>query len=131
MGAGIFGIWLGVFFYIYTRFIDLIVLMDTFVGKLYIHYPLQQGLILGAFAGIMSGIAIAIAIWYFEISTLQKGSLTGCCAMIGTIFLIYMMLMSFDISEIGQILFLIKVFLVFLIPAALTGLVLTAISKNL
>jgi hypothetical protein len=138
-GAIIFGTGLAIFFMVYIRIYGNLRLSHSFAfGGIYVNQPLLEGLALGAIAGILPGLLTGALVGYLNVSTLQKGAGVGLTAM-GAAFLVVYVLFVFLLRSsnpiglihglTGDFPYLLRIFLIFIIPAMATGTAMTAVSR--
>jgi len=137
-GAIIFGTGLAIFFMVYIRIYGNLMLADSFYGATYVHHPLQEGFILGAIAGILPGLFTGALVGYLNASTLQKGAGIGLIAMGAALVVLYLLFeyllrdanplrLVYDLKK--DFPYLLRIFLIFIIPAMVTGITMTGVSR--
>jgi ABC-type uncharacterized transport system permease subunit len=137
-GAIIFGTGLAIFFIVYIRIYGNLMLSDSFYGATYVHHPLQEGFILGAIAGILPGLFIGVLVGCLNVSNLQIGAGIGLVAM-GAAFVVLYLLFEYLLREANRLRLvsdlkedfphLVRIFLIFIIPAMAAGTAVTAVSR--
>lgn len=137
-GAIIFGTGLAIFFIAYIRIYGNLRLADSFYGATYVHHPLQEGFIFGAIAGILPGLLTGAIVGYLNTSTPQKGAGIGLAAMAAAFVVLYLLFevllrdvnsysLYYDLRD--DFPYLVRIFLIFIIPATATGIAMTAVSR--
>jgi ABC-type uncharacterized transport system permease subunit len=137
-GAIIFGTGLAIFFMVYIRIYGNLMLSDSFYGATYVHHPLQEGFIFGAIAGILPGLFAGALVGYLNTTSLQKGAGIGLIALGAASVVLYLLFevllrdvnsysLYYDLKD--DFPYLLRIFLIFIIPAMLTGTAVTAVSR--
>jgi hypothetical protein len=139
LAALFYGPFLALFFSIYDRMFGSFQLADSFFGAWYVDRPVQEGLLLGAIVGILPGLLTGAFLGYFGPQSVLRDALTGTAALAATIALIYFLMLlrrgdglifaAYALAG-GDLAYMIRFFLVFLVPALATGVACAAILRK-